>query len=51
MFMMPNAQYIHQHARHENVDQVRELFFETEDLLTMKLLTFSEFHLCHLGAY
>ena len=25
MLMTPNAQYIHQHARHENVAQVREI--------------------------
>ena len=25
---MPNAQFIHQHAGHENVDQVREILIE-----------------------
>lgn len=48
---MPNAQYIHQHARHENVDQVRELYCWTEELLTMKWLTCLEFYVCQLGAY
>ena len=31
MLMMPNAQYIHQHARHENVGQVREPFIEQKN--------------------
>ena len=28
MLTMPDVQFIHEHARHENVDQVREILIE-----------------------
>jgi hypothetical protein len=31
MLTMPNAQDIYQHVRHENVDQIRELFIEQKN--------------------